>query len=199
MRIVIASSNPGKLKEIADILPTGLEAIPQSTLGVPDVEETGKTFIENALIKARNASLHSNLPALADDSGLEVDYLGGSPGVYSARYAGPYATDVENIDKLLHQLEDVTGQDRTARFHCAIALFHNADDPHPIICEGSWEGLIQSRPTGDYGFGYDPVFHVNSHHCSAAELDTAVKNQLSHRAQALRKLKSQLEAAQWQH
>ncbi|GAH01283.1 unnamed protein product, partial [marine sediment metagenome] len=154
MRIVIASSNPGKLKEIADILPTGLEAIPQSTLGVPDVEETGKTFIENALIKARNASLHSNLPALADDSGLEVDYLGGSPGVYSARYAGPDATDVENIDKLLHQLEDVTGQDRSARFHCAIALFHNADDPHPIICEGSWEGLIQSQPTGDYGFGY---------------------------------------------
>jgi XTP/dITP diphosphohydrolase len=198
MRIVIASSNPGKLKEIADILPTGLEAIPQSALGVPDVEETGKTFIENAIIKARNASLHSNLPALADDSGLEVDYLGGSPGVYSARYAGPDATDVENIDKLLHQLEDVTGEDRTARFHCAIALFHTADDPHPIICEGSWEGLIQSRPTGDYGFGYDPVFHVKSHHCSAAELDAAVKNQLSHRAQALCKLKSQLEAGQWQ-
>jgi XTP/dITP diphosphohydrolase len=190
MRIVIASSNPGKLKEIAEILPAGLEAIPQSALNVPDVEETGNTFIENAIIKARNASLHSNLPAVADDSGLEVDYLGGSPGVYSARYAGPEATDVENIDKLLHQLEGVTWENRTARFHCAIALFRDAGDPRPIICEGIWEGLIQNQPTGDYGFGYDPVFHVKSHHCSAAELDAAVKNQLSHRAQALRKLKS---------
>jgi XTP/dITP diphosphohydrolase len=196
MRIVIASSNPGKLKEIVDILPAGVEAIPQSGLDVPDVEESGKTFIENAIIKARNASLHSNLPALADDSGLEVDYLGGSPGVYSARYAGPEATDVENIDKLLHHLKDVTGENRTARFHCAIALLHDADDPRPIICEGTWEGLIQNRPTGDYGFGYDPVFHVKSHHCSVAELDAEVKNQLSHRAQALHKLKSRLEAGQ---
>ncbi len=196
-RIVIASFNPGKLKEIADILPAGLELIPQSAMGVPDVEENGTTFIENAIIKARNASLHSSLPALADDSGLEVDFLGGSPGVYSARYAGPEATDAENIDKLLHHMEGATGNNRSARFHCAVALFRDAGDPRPIVCEGTWEGLIQNRPSGDNGFGYDSVFHVKSHHCSAAEIDATVKNQLSHRAQALRKLKSKLEPGQW--
>jgi len=195
-RIVIASSNPGKLSEIADILPTGWDPVPQSGMGVPDVEENGKTFIENAIIKARNASLHTGLPALADDSGLEVDYLGGSPGVYSARYAGPEATDPENVDKLLHQLEGASGDDRSARFHCVLAFFRNAGDPRPIICEGTWEGLIQNQPSGDNGFGYDPVFYVKSHHCSAAEMDAAVKNQLSHRAQALRKLKSRLGAEQ---
>ena len=192
-RVVIASSNPGKLREFADILPAGFGLTPQSALDVPYVEESGKTFIENAIIKARNASRHAKLPAIADDSGLEVDFLGGSPGVYSARYAGPGATDADNIEKLLNELKGVTGEYRTARFHCVIALLHDSDDPHPLICEGAWEGLIRNRPCGKNGFGYDPVFHVPTHNCSAAELDTAVKNQLSHRAQALRKLQAVLE------
>jgi len=192
-RVVIASSNPGKLREFADILPAGFGLTPQSALDVPYVEESGKTFIENAIIKARNASRHAKLPAIADDSGLEVDFLGGSPGVYSARYAGPGATDADNIEKLLNELKGVTGEYRTARFHCVIALLYDSDDPHPLICEGAWEGLIRNRPCGKNGFGYDPVFHVPTHNCSAAELDTAVKNQLSHRAQALRKLQAVLE------
>lgn len=187
-RLVIASSNAGKLRELAQMLPPGLELIPQSKLGIPDAAEDGNTFVANATAKALNASRYSNLPAMADDSGLEVDALGGAPGVYSARYAGEAATSAENVSKLLDAMKDVPEAGRTARFRCVIALLPEADRTDPIICEGTWEGRIQNKPTGSGGFGYDPVFHVPTHNCSAAELDPAVKNRLSHRARALQAL-----------
>lgn len=187
-RLVIASSNAGKIRELTQILPSGLELVPQSELGIADAPEDGKTFIANATAKALNASRLSGLPAMADDSGLEVDALDGAPGVYSARYAGKDATDAENVEKLLSAMRDVPEAQRTARFRCVIALISRADETAPVICEGTWEGRIQSGPTGDNGFGYDPVFYVPTHGCSAAELDAAVKNRLSHRARALRAL-----------
>lgn len=187
-RLVIASSNAGKLRELAQMLPSGMKLIPQSELGIPDAVEDGDTFVANAIAKALNASRYSNLPAMADDSGLAVDALGGAPGVYSARYASENATDTENVVKLLHAMKDVPEDERTARFHCVIALLPSASAIDPIICEGVWEGRIQTRPTGNSGFGYDPVFHVPTHNCSAAELDPTVKNQLSHRARAFKAL-----------
>ena len=193
-RIVLASSNPGKVREINQLL-TGLEieVVPQSQFGVPDVEETGLSFVENALLKARNAAQHTGLPAIADDSGLEVDALNGAPGIYSARYAGVGANDRKNLDKLLVELKDVPPNLRSARFQCLMVYLRHANDPTPLICQGTWNGRILLEPRGVSGFGYDPVFYVPSHDCSAAELAPEIKNSLSHRGQALRNLMAALE------
>lgn len=192
--IVIASSNPGKLRELQSILPGNYVLRTQSEFNIPSIEENAKSFIENAILKARNAARFSNLPAIADDSGLEVDALQGRPGVFSARYAGVEATDAENVSKLLKELQDVPQSKRSARFHCAIVLVRCADDPTPLIAEGEWQGYVQRQPSGHNGFGYDPLFYVPTHHCSAAELDPEVKNKLSHRSQAIRKLIGKLGA-----
>lgn len=187
-RLVLASGNKGKLREINQLLHgLHIEAIPQTEYNVPDVEETGLTFVENAIIKARNAAEHAGLPALADDSGIEVDALNGEPGIYSARYAGKGASDEDNLTKLLQALKDVRDTERTARFQCVMVYMAHAKDPTPLICQGTWEGRILYEPRGENGFGYDPVFFVPTHSCSAAELESSVKNQLSHRGQALRK------------
>jgi XTP/dITP diphosphohydrolase len=185
-QIVLATGNPGKVREFADILGTdNLVIRPQSDFGVPDIEETGLSFVENAIIKARNAAAHTGQPAIADDSGLEVDALNGAPGIYSARYAGPQANSEDNNRKLLYALEGVPENERTARFICLIVYMRYADDPAPIIAQGSWEGRILIEPVGDNGFGYDPVFYVPSHHCSSAQLDPAEKNRISHRGLAI--------------
>jgi XTP/dITP diphosphohydrolase len=193
-KIVLASSNPGKVSEFAQILSTcHLEVVPQDQFQVPNVEETGLTFVENALLKARQASKYTGLPAIADDSGIEVDALHGAPGIYSARFAGPKATDADNNALLLDRLKHVADPDRTARYHCVIVYLRHADDPMPLICQGSWEGRILQTPRGQHGFGYDPLFYVPTHQCSSAELPPEVKNQLSHRAQALRALQGALQ------
>jgi XTP/dITP diphosphohydrolase len=192
-QIVLATGNPGKAREFSDILgPANLMIRPQSDFGVPDADETGLTFVENALIKARNAATHTGQPAIADDSGLEVDALNGAPGIYSARYAGPKANSEENNRKLLHALDGLPEQDRTARFICLIVYLRHADDPAPIIAQGTWEGRILTEPVGDNGFGYDPVFYVPSHECSSAQLDPVEKNRLSHRGQAIRLFSQQM-------
>jgi XTP/dITP diphosphohydrolase len=187
--IVLASSNAGKLREFNQLLGgLDIEVVPQSRYYVRDADETGLTFVENAILKARNAAQHTNLPALADDSGLEVDALQGAPGIYSARYAGPKASDAENLEKLLAMLKDVPEEKRTARFQCVLVYLRHALDPTPLICQGTWEGRILPTPHGRNGFGYDPVFFVPTHACSAAELPAETKNALSHRGQALRQL-----------
>ena len=187
--IVLASSNPGKVREINRVL-AGLNVIvrPQAEFNVIDAEETGLTFVENAILKARNAAQHTGLPAIADDSGLEVDALAGAPGIYSARYAGVSATDLENLEKLLDALADVPEENRGARFQCLMVYMRHADDPTPLICQGSWEGRILTAARGSNGFGYDPVFYVPTHNCASAELAADIKNSLSHRGQALRQL-----------
>ena len=196
-RIVLASGNSGKAREISEILANyRIEVLPQSAFNVIEVEETGLTFVENALLKARNAATHSGLPAIADDSGLEVDALHGAPGIYSARYAGDDASDSDNIAKLLAALTGAEGAQRTARFQCLMVYMEHANDPTPIICQGTWEGRILFEPRGTQGFGYDPVFFVRTHNCSAAELPPVVKNNLSHRGQALRQLLTALGARQ---
>lgn len=196
-RIVLASGNAGKAREISEMLANyRIEVLPQSAFNVIEVEETGLTFVENALLKARNATAHSGLPAIADDSGLEVDALNGAPGIYSARYAGSDASDSDNITKLLTALADIPGAQRTARFQCLMVYMEHANDPTPIICQGTWEGRILFEPRGTQGFGYDPVFFVRTHNCSAAELPPIVKNNLSHRGQALRQLLTALSARQ---
>lgn len=186
-QIVLASSNTGKIKEIQALL-TGHTILPQSQFNIADAEETGSTFVENAIIKARNAALHSGLPAIADDSGLAVDALNGAPGVLSARYAGVGASDQQNLQKLLDSLEGVPDQQRSARFICVLVFLQQADDPFPLIAQGVWEGRILHDPVGENGFGYDPVFWVPDYQCSSAQLSAAVKNSLSHRGQALKKL-----------
>jgi len=184
--IVIASGNKGKLREIEQVVtPLGFSITPQTALGITDADETGLTFIENALIKARHAATITQQPALADDSGLEVDFLQGQPGIYSSRYAGTDASDSDNVSKLLQALEGVPEQQRTARFQCVIVYLRHANDPTPIICQGSWEGRIATAPAGESGFGYDPVFYVPSEQCVAAELTADTKNKLSHRGKAL--------------
>jgi len=195
-RVVLASSNPGKVREFGQIL-AGLDisVAPQSEFGVPDAEETGLTFVENALLKARNAASHTGLPAIADDSGIEVDALNGAPGIYSARYAGKGAGDAENLRKLLDALRNVPDAERGARFVCLIAFLRHAADPTPVIAQGIWEGRILREARGSGGFGYDPVFWVPTHHCSSAELPAEVKNSLSHRGQALRALATALRSA----
>lgn len=193
-RIVLASGNRGKIREIQDILGPGRFAVqPQSDFAVPEAEETGLSFIENAILKARNAAGHSGLPAIADDSGLAVDWLDGAPGVYSARYAGQGASDKANVDKLLEALADVPDERRGARFLCVLAFLRHAADPCPIIAQGVWEGRILRQPRGENGFGYDPVFWVPGLNLASAELPPDVKNSLSHRGQALRSLRAQLE------
>ena len=192
--IVLASNNAGKVREINQLLEgTGIRVVPQGDFGVPEAEETGLTFVENAILKARNAAQHSGLPAIADDSGIEVDALHGAPGIHSARYAGPGSSDEDNVGKLLHALESVPEAERGARFQCVLVYLSHASDPTPLICQGTWEGRILEAPRGENGFGYDPVFYVPTHGCSAAELDPAIKNELSHRGQALRRLRQRLE------
>lgn len=190
-RIVLASSNKGKLREIrAVILDPSIELLHQTDLGVKDAEETGSTFVENALIKARNACEKTGLPSIADDSGLEVDALGGQPGIFSARYSnvsGPEADEANN-QKLLSELAGVPIKERAARFYCAIAYLRFTADPTPLICLGSWEGSILQEPAGENGFGYDPLFYISTHQCSSAELLPEIKNSISHRALALKRL-----------
>ncbi|MFO7286556.1 MAG: RdgB/HAM1 family non-canonical purine NTP pyrophosphatase [Gammaproteobacteria bacterium] len=192
-RWVVATANRGKLAEIQAILAgTGLTLVAQSELGIEPAEESAPTFVENALLKARHAARASSLPAIADDSGLVVDALGGQPGVRSARFAGPDASDEANIERLLSALEGVPEAQRTARFHCVIVAMRSADDPAPVIAAGTWEGKIALHPSGSNGFGYDPVFVIPSLGCTAAELPPGRKNELSHRAGALRELARQL-------
>jgi len=191
--LVLASGNPGKLREFAQILQSfDFEVVPQSQFNVPDVPETGLSFVENALIKARNAAQQTGLPAMSDDSGIEVDALKGAPGIYSARFAGEDANDDENNRLLLEKLKGIPEAKRTARYHCVIVYMQHANDPMPLICQGSWEGRILHEPRGEHGFGYDPFFYVPTHDCASAELPPDVKNQLSHRGQALRALQAAL-------
>jgi XTP/dITP diphosphohydrolase len=190
-KLVLASNNAKKMKELNALLaPLGFEVIPQGQLGIPEAEEPHCTFVENALAKARHAAQASGLPALADDSGLCVAALGGAPGVYSARYAGEPKSDARNNEKLL---ADLAGKDdRRAHFACVLVLVRSADDPQPIIAEGEWHGTILDAQRGADGFGYDPLFYVPTHNQTAAELDGAIKNQLSHRGQAMDKLIARL-------
>jgi XTP/dITP diphosphohydrolase len=192
-KIIIASNNRGKIYELQYFFAdTDIKVHSQSEYGVPEIQETGLTFVENAILKARNAAKMTGFPAIADDSGLVVDALNGEPGIYSARYAGEEADDALNIEKLLRNLIGVPENKRTARFHCALVFLRRAFDPCPLISEGSWEGQILFAPRGSLGFGYDPIFYVSSHHCSAGELAPDIKNQLSHRGQAMQKLVKQL-------
>lgn len=193
-RLVLASNNPGKLKELGDLLaPLGLSPVAQGELGVSEAEEPAVTFVENALLKARHAARETGLPALADDSGLAVDALGGQPGVRSARYAGSNASDQDNIHALLAALDGVPATERSAQFHCVLVYLRHADDPTPVICHGRWPGHILETPAGDGGFGYDPVFLAPEFDLSAAELSREQKGRISHRGRALRLLVEQLE------
>jgi XTP/dITP diphosphohydrolase len=192
--LVFASGNPGKVREVSQILAgLHLTVLPQSHFQVPEAEETGLTFVENALLKARNAAAHSGLPALGDDSGLAVDALDGAPGVWSARYAGVGASDAANLGKVLAEMRDVPPAERSARFICVMAYLTHPRDPTPILCEGIWEGILTYAPVGQHGFGYDPIFFVPTHSCTSAELPPEVKNTLSHRGQALRTLLNALQ------
>ena len=195
MKVVLASNNKGKLRELGELLATHhMQVIAQGELGIEDTVEDGLSFVENAIIKARHASIRSGLPAIADDSGLEVDALKGEPGIYSARYAGEYADDAANNRKLLAALAGIPDEQRSARFQCLMVFMRHAEDPTPLICQGSWEGRILREPRGDNGFGYDPLFWVASENASAAELPAEVKNAQSHRGKALRCLLQQLTA-----
>lgn len=181
--IVLASGNAGKLKELGRILsPLGVTLQPQADFDVPEVEETGLSFVENAIIKARAAAQHSQLPAIADDSGLEVDFLNDAPGIHSARFSGE--GDAGNNTRLLAELTDVPKEQRGARFQCVLVYMRHALDPTPIICQGTWEGRILFEPSGEDGFGYDPLFYVPDYECSSAELAPKLKNSVSHRARA---------------
>lgn len=192
-KIIFASSNSGKISELQSMLDMfDYEVIPQARLGIMDAEETGLTFVENAILKARNACRQSGKPAIADDSGLVVNALDGAPGIYSARYAGKNATSHANIEKLLLDLKDIAVENRQAHFHCTLVYLEHAEDPAPLICEGKWQGMILHSPTGLQGFGYDPIFYDENEKSSAAELSLARKNQISHRGQALQTLLNQL-------
>jgi XTP/dITP diphosphohydrolase len=193
MRIVLASSNPGKLAEFNALLgDSGFEVVTQGSLGIPDAEETGLTFVENALLKARHAALTSGLPALADDSGLCVNHLHGAPGLYSARYSGGHGDDAANNARLLRELDGVPAGQRGAFFICVLVLLQSADDPAPLITEGRWYGSILTEGRGTGGFGYNPVFLPEGRRESVAEMDAALKNKLSHRGEALTKLHARL-------
>lgn len=187
--LVLASANNGKLIELQrQLAPLSISVTTQHQHGVDSVDETGLTFVENALIKARHVCEQTKLPALADDSGLQVSSLADAPGIYSARYAGDDASDQDNINALLAALKDVPNEQRQARYYCCLVLLRHCDDPTPIICQGTWHGRILLTPQGDLGFGYDPIFFVPEYQCSAAQLTPAQKNQLSHRGQALQQL-----------
>jgi len=195
--IVLATGNQGKVNELATLLADfQIEIKPQSAFHVPDVPETGTTFVENAIIKARHAAKITGLPAIADDSGLEVDALQGAPGVTSARYAGENASDKDNNEKLIKALDGVAPDKRTARFHCVLVYMRHEHDPTPIICHGSWEGSILSAPKGEQGFGYDPLFWQEQLQMTSAQLPREQKNQLSHRGKALKQLVNKLNQAQ---
>lgn len=195
-RIVLASGNPGKLAEFSALLAgSGFEIRPQAELGVDDIEETGLTFVENALLKARHAARVTGLPALADDSGLCVAHLRGAPGLYSARYAGVHGDNVANNARLLHDLHDVPELQRGAFFICVLAMLRHADDPAPLIAEGRWYGRVLDAPQGEHGFGYDPLFLPQNQSQSAAAMDPEIKRRISHRGQALALLQRQLVAA----
>lgn len=194
--ILFASGNKGKVNELKEMLaPFGLNVVPQSNFEVEEVPETGTTFVENAIIKARHAAKVTGLPCIADDSGLEVRALKGAPGIYSARFAGPEATDGTNIDKLLSSIEHVPEGQRQARFVCVLVFMRHADDPTPIICQGFWDGEITKELSGENGFGYDPVFYVPETSCTSAQLSPEQKHSLSHRGQALKQLLAQIESA----
>jgi XTP/dITP diphosphohydrolase len=187
--LVLASSNPGKLRELSALLKgTGYQILPQADFDVPDVAETGTTFVENAIIKARHAAQQTGYAALADDSGIVVDALNGEPGVYSARFSGSNASDDDNNALLVEKLSSVPEEQRGARYQAVIVYMRNATDPSPIICEGSWEGMIVLEPRGEGGFGYDPYFYLPDYGCTSAELSAQEKNRVSHRGQALRLL-----------
>ncbi len=195
-KIVLASSNPGKVREINNLLSSyGIEVVPQSEFDIPDAIEDGLSFVENAIIKARHASKLSGLPAIADDSGIEVDALNQQPGIYSARYSGEDADDQKNNDKMLRELKDTPEEQRSARYQCLMVFLRNAEDPTPIICQGSLEGRILTEPKGEGGFGYDPIFWLPDQNCAAAELSLEEKNKISHRAKALNALVEKLKQA----
>jgi len=197
MKVVLASSNPGKIKEFQEIFSKiNFIIMSQNNFNVPNADETGLTFIENAIIKARNACKYTNLPALADDSGLEVDILNGAPGIYTARFAGENASAEDHNNKLLAELKDVPKEKRTARFCCALVFMRHHLDPTPIISQAFWHGLILEKPDGKNGFGYDPIFYVPEKNLSAAKLNPEEKHQISHRGKALKKLLRQLKETQ---
>ena len=194
MKIVLATENEGKLKEIQLFfkdLP--INVVSQLEFNMPSAIESGLSFIENAIIKARHAAKFAHLPALADDSGLVVDALGGKPGIYSARFAGPTANSLDNIHKLLNEMSAVPEKDRSAHFYCALAFVRSFDDPAPIIALGRWDGTLLTQQQGEGGFGYDPIFYIKEHSCTAAQLSPAQKNTLSHRAKALQQFYSQFQ------
>jgi len=189
----VASSNKGKLAEFQQLL-SGLnfDVAPQSEFQVPDAIENGLSFVENAIIKARHASKLTGLPAIADDSGLEVDFLNGAPGIYSSRFSGENATDEKNNQRLLSLLQEVEENERTARFQCLLVYMRHPEDPTPIICQGTWEGLITLNPEGDNGFGYDPLFFIPEFNCTSAQLEKTQKNKISHRGKAMAQLLKRL-------
>ena len=192
-KIVLASNNKGKVREFGEMLSSlDIQVLPQAEFDIDDAEETGLTFVENAIIKARHASEIAGLPAIADDSGLEVDALHGAPGIYSARYSGEGATDEKNLLKLLGALIDVPEEERTARFQCLLVYMRHAADPTPLICQGTWEGRIAFEPQGENGFGYDPIFYVPGYNCTSAQLQPEQKHKLSHRGMALAQLVAKL-------
>jgi XTP/dITP diphosphohydrolase len=185
--LILASGNQGKLREFSQMLaPLGWDVQAQGLHGVPDIEETGLSFVENAILKARNACEHTGLAALADDSGIEVDALNGEPGIYSARFSGPGANDASNNAELLQRLQGI--DQRSARYHCVLVFMRHAKDPVPLICHASWEGTILTAPQGEGGFGYDPLFWLDDLQCTAAQLDPTIKNRISHRGLALQQL-----------
>jgi XTP/dITP diphosphohydrolase len=193
MRVVLATNNPGKLRELRELLaPLSFEVLPQTQFTPVAAEETGLSFVENAILKARHAARASGLPAIADDSGLEVDALHGAPGIYSARYAGEQASDADNLEKLVAALRPWPPEQRTARYRCALAFLRWDLDPAPVICQTQWEGRIIDMPRGSGGFGYDPVFELTDRGLTVAELSATEKNQLSHRGRALRALVGEL-------
>ncbi len=197
MRIVLATNNAGKLRELQAMLqPLGFSVLPKAEFTSEEVVEDGDSFVANALLKARHAAQVSGLAAIADDSGIEVDALAGAPGIHSARYAGAQAGDMDNLNKLLEAMQHVPDAQRSARYRCALVYVRNAQDSAPVICEASWEGSITRVPAGTGGFGYDPIFWLPEQGCTAAEISAELKNRLSHRGQALKKLLESLSRAQ---
>ncbi len=191
--IVLASNNPGKVKEVNELLAdTVFHILPQSKFDVVEAEETGLTFVENAILKARNAARYTDHPVIADDSGIEVLALKGRPGIYSARYAGLGASDEDNVNKLIEDITPLSEADKKARFVCVMVYLKHAEDPTPIISQGIWDGVVITEPRGANGFGYDPMFYVPTHDCVSAELSPEIKNQISHRGQALNSLIKQI-------